>query len=288
MKVARAFAAVLGIIATVFIPAYAQGQEATTMVTDEKGDVYSGAAAARRPLVCAHRGRSGVFPENTMPAFEGAVELGVDLIELDVHRTADGEIVCIHDGSVNRTTDGEGKVSEMTLEQIQALDAGTWKGAEYAGTRIPTLREVLLQIAPQVVIHIEIKQRGIAEQVVNLVREADTLRRVAFISFSTDDLRAVKAAEPAASCGLITGGPKEQGLEGERALIGEALDCGANFITCNHGSATASLVRECHLVGLLFLAWTIDTPERLQRAFDFGVDGVVSNFPERAMEMMGR
>jgi glycerophosphoryl diester phosphodiesterase len=258
------------------------------MVEIEMSCSPTGFPRARMPLVCAHRGRSGLLPENTMPAFEAAVALGADFIELDVRCTSDGEIVCIHDDTVDRTTSGAGKVAEMTLQQIQALDAGTWKGAEFAGTRIPTLREVLLHIAPRMAIHIEIKQRATAKQILELVRETDTLRRVAFISFSADELRAAKTAEPATACGLIVSGLSEQGTRGEQALIASALECGANFISCGRRAITPSLVRECHLAGLSLMAWTMDSVEELQRAIDVGADALVSNFPEIALQILGR
>jgi glycerophosphoryl diester phosphodiesterase len=105
-----------------------------------------------RPLVCAHRGRSGVAPENTLAAFEAAVDLGADFLELDVRRSADGEIVCIHDATVDRTTDGTGAVADLTLAELRALDAGSWKDARYAGERIPLLSAVLAQIAPRLVV----------------------------------------------------------------------------------------------------------------------------------------
>lgn len=238
------------------------------------------------PLVCAHRGRSGLYPENTMAAFEAAVELGADFLELDVRRTADGEIVCIHDGTADRTTDGSGEIAQMTLAQVRGLDAGAWKGEQYAGERIPLLGDVLRQIAPRLVVDIEIKQREIAEQVVEIVREAGALRRVTIVSFDRDDLRAAKSAEPALACGLITGGLDGDGVEAEQALIGSALECGASFISCGHRSVTASLVRECHLMGLALMAWTMDEPADIARMIDLRVDGLVSNYPERAMEML--
>lgn len=236
------------------------------------------------PLVCAHRGRSGLFPENTMVAFEAAVEVGADFMELDVRRTADGAIVCMHDATVDRTTDGSGEVAEMTLSEVHALDAGAWFGDEHAGARVPLLREVLEQIAPRLVVDIEIKQRGIAEQVVEVIREADALRRVTVVSFNREDLRAAKAAEPSLACGLITSGPGED--ETERALIASALECGASFLSCSHRSVTATLVRECHLVGLMLMAWTMDEPEDIRRMIGLRVDALVSNYPERAIELV--
>lgn len=238
------------------------------------------------PLVCAHRGRSGVFPENTMAAYEAGVEIGADFMELDVRRTADGEIVCIHDATVNRTTDGEGAVAEMTLDQVQALDAGSWLDDEFAGERIPLLIDVLEQIAPRLVVDIEIKQREIAEQVVEIIQETDAVRRVTVVSFDLDDLRAAKAAEPALGCGLITSGPDDEKGQTVPTLIASALECGANFISCSHRAVTPEMVRECHLMGLALMAWTMDEPEDIQRMIEMQVDGLVSNYPERALEML--
>ena len=239
------------------------------------------------PLICAHRGRSGVFPENTIAAFEAAIELGVDFLELDVRRTADGEIICLHDPTVDRTTDGSGELSSLTLAEVQALDAGAWKGAEHAGARIPLLREVVEVIAPRLVVDIEIKQRGIAEQVAQIVQETGALRRVTVVSFDFDDLRTAKATAPALACGLITSGPEDEGVAGERALVSSALECGANFISCAHGNITPTLLRECQLMGLTLMAWTMDEPEDLQRMIDLGVGAVVSNYPDRALELLG-
>ncbi|MGD9494897.1 MAG: glycerophosphodiester phosphodiesterase [Armatimonadota bacterium] len=239
------------------------------------------------PLVCAHRGRSGVFPENTMAAFEAAVAVGADFLELDVRRSADGEIVCIHDATVERTTDGSGAVAELSLSALQAFDAGSWKGAQFAGEPIPLLSSVLAEIAPRLVVDIEIKERGIAAQVVELIRAAEALRRATIVSFAHEDLRVAKQAEPRLACGLITSGPTEPSPAGVDALIASALECGANFISCRHTAVTAELVRACHLAGLALMAWTMDEPGDLQRMIDLRVDALVSNYPERALALLG-
>ena len=241
-----------------------------------------------RPMVCAHRGRSGVCPENTMVAFEAAIELGADFIECDVHATADGELVIMHDADARRTTDGEGSVEEMTLDQVRALDAGSWKSAEFAGERVPTLAEALEIIAPRCVVDIEIKQRGIAGQVAREIAAAGATRQVTIVSFSTDDLAAAKMANGALSCGLITSGPDGDDLAAVHALISSALSCGSNFISCLHTRVTETFVRECHVVGLALMAWTMDEPADIQRMIDMQVDAVVSNYPERALELLGR
>ena len=109
--------------------------------------------------VAAHRGWSEKYPENTMIAFEKAVELGVDQLETDIRMTKDGELVLLHDGKVDRTTNGTGKVCDMTLAEVRNLDAGSWKGEEFAGCQIPTLSEFLefLQQYPEMTVDIEIK-----------------------------------------------------------------------------------------------------------------------------------
>ncbi|MFO8079611.1 MAG: glycerophosphodiester phosphodiesterase family protein [Armatimonadota bacterium] len=238
------------------------------------------------PLVCAHRGRSGIYPENTMAAYEAAVEVGADFMELDVRATADREIVCIHDATVDRTTDGSGEVAEMTLSEVQALDAGAWIGSEHAGERIPLLAEVLERIAPRLVVDIEIKQRGIAQRVAEIVRETDAIRRATVVSFDEDDLRTAKRAEASLACGLITSGTEDASIEDVRALVTSALEAGANFVSCSHRNLTESLVRECHLAGLLVMAWTMDEPKDIQRMIEMQVDGLVTNYPERAIGLL--
>ena len=110
--------------------------------------------------VAAHRGFSEKYPENTMAAFRAAIEAGADEIETDVRMTADGELVLIHDDNVSRTTDGTGKVCEMTLAELKKLDAGVKKGKEFAGARIPTLRELLelCKEHPALTLDIELKE----------------------------------------------------------------------------------------------------------------------------------
>ena len=238
------------------------------------------------PMVCAHRGRSNVAPENTLAACEAAIEVGADFLELDVRRSADGAIVCIHDGTVDRTTDGSGEVAEFTLKELRALDAGAWLSEDYAGERIPLLSEVLEQIAPRLVVDIEIKQRGIAEQVVAEIEAAGAVRRVSVVSFDAGDLRTARTAQPRLSCGFITSGPKEPSPQAARDLIDEALTCGASFISCHHLNVTEVLVRECHLMGIMLMAWTMDEPEDIQRMIDLRLDALVSNHPERVIEML--
>ena len=119
--------------------------------------------ADKRPdkiYVAAHRGWYAKYPENTMPAFRAAVELGVDQVETDVRVTADGELVLIHDATLERTTNGTGKVIDMTFEELRGLDAGSWKGEEFRGYQIPTFKEFMEYFAtlPEMTLDIELKE----------------------------------------------------------------------------------------------------------------------------------
>ena len=127
-----------------------------------------------RPLVIAHRGASGVAPENTMASFEQAVKFGADMIELDVHGSKDGNLIVIHDSSTARTARGnpQGAVADLTLGELKKLDAGAWKGAGFVGERIPTLDEVLAAFKGRAMILIELKARGIEQKVAQAIREA--------------------------------------------------------------------------------------------------------------------
>jgi len=123
----------------------------------------------------AHRGASGYAPENTIAAYDLAVDMKADYIEIDVQRSKDGELVSIHDNTVNRTTDGTGKVRDLTFEQLRALDAGSWKGERFAGEQIPTFDEILDRYHGKVGILIELKSPelypGIEEQVTEAIKE---------------------------------------------------------------------------------------------------------------------
>jgi len=133
-------------------------------------------AGGNFPLIIAHRGASGVAPENTIPAIDSALAVGVDYIEIDVHLSLDGRVMVIHDATVDRTTDGTGKVQELTAKHIQSLDAGSWFGESFSGVKIPTLEEVIRHIDGKTKLLIEIKKKrkeneGIEAEVIRLIRK---------------------------------------------------------------------------------------------------------------------
>lgn len=162
----------------------------------------------QRPLNFGHRGANAAAPENTLAAFQKARELGADGIELDVMLCADGEPVVIHDFTVDRTTNGCGRVEALSLAQLKALDAGAWFGSEFAGERIPTLREVMEWAADDILLNIELKSfklrsEGLEAKVVALIREYHLQSCVMLSSFNPLALRRAKGLAPELHSGLL-------------------------------------------------------------------------------------
>lgn len=161
-----------------------------------------------QPYLMAHRGNSAACPENTLPAFRRALEEGADVLETDLHLTADGLFVCIHDGTVDRTTNGSGAVAEMTLEALKALDAGYGR-AGFSGVEIPTLAETMALIPPDCALALELKSdRFLEPEVGRALAEAlkvgGVRDRTLLVSFNLPRLRAVQAVAPDLPIGHIT------------------------------------------------------------------------------------
>jgi glycerophosphoryl diester phosphodiesterase len=157
-----------------------------------------------RPIVIAHRGFSAEAPENTLVAVRAAIAAGADMVEVDVTLTADGEVVVIHDDTLDRTTDGSGPVADHTLEQLLRLDAGSWFARRFRGERIPTLAQVLDEVRGRILINVEIKpeavgeevEGGIAERVVKLIEERDMRNQVIVSSFEPRALQQIDEIDP--------------------------------------------------------------------------------------------
>lgn len=231
-------------------------------------------------LRIAHRGASGHAPENTLAAFRLALELGTDAIELDLRPTRDGEVVVLHDETVERTTNGRGRLVDLTWAEAARLDAGFWFGSRFRGERIPPLVEVLeLARRYDVRLLIELKTkatRGNAwiGRAVERVRQAGLLARATFLSFDTAGLEEVKRREAAATTGyLVTRIPLH--------LAARLKALGAAVLAPRWTSVNASVVRAAHNAGYPVMVWTVDDPEAMKRLLRLGVDALATNFPER-------
>jgi glycerophosphoryl diester phosphodiesterase len=216
-------------------------------------------------LRVGHRGAKAYEPENTIRSFMKALELGVNAIELDVRRTKDGEIVVIHDAEVDRTTNGKGLVSELTLSEIKQLSTDK-------GEKIPTLEEALNFLDRKVKILIEIKEVGIEEKVLDIVRRKGLEDNVIIISFHEETLRKIRELSDKVETGLIYVKHKDP--------IGAALSLKAQYLLPLYRFIHSAFIKKAHERGLRIIAWTINTVEEAQEYVNKGVDGIASDKPD--------
>ncbi|MEK6320634.1 MAG: glycerophosphodiester phosphodiesterase family protein [Acidobacteriota bacterium] len=270
----------------------------------------------RRPLVIAHRGASGLAPENTVVAFNLALALGADGVEMDVQLSADGHPVVIHDARVNRTTNGAGAVSRLTVDQLQGLDAGSWferrlirrPGARaivrrvsaeaddafqtFSHERVPTLEAVLSLLARAGIerIYVELKsttatRQALIEAVLSLVRTLRVERPVTLLSFDHAIVRSVK--EIAGDIRTAATFPaKGRRLISTRSILRAAENAGVDEVALHFGLATRRTVETLHERGLSVSVWTANSKLGMRRLMACGVDAIMTNFPNRLREVL--
>lgn len=254
-----------------------------------------------RPLVFAHRGGGGLFPENTLEAFKYSAELGVDVLELDIHATADGKLVVLHDAVVDRTTGGNGRISEMSLEQLKKLDAGfqfsTDGGKTFPfrgkGINVPTLEEVFAAF-PAMTFNIEPKQQtpSITQHLCTLLRRRNVTGRVVVGSFRQEVLDEFRAECPEVA---TSASPAEVSkfLAMYKTGLGEsytppmqALQIPENVGYLN--IVSKDFVETAHKLNLKVHVWTINDPNEMRKLLEMGVDGIMTDYPGRLLEILGR
>lgn len=233
-----------------------------------------------RPLVISHGGCGGHAPENTLAGVRLALGMGADAIEIDVHATADGVPVLMHDDTVDRTTDGQGEVSRLALAEVGELDAGCkWLSQAFQGERVPTLEETLRLTLGKALLVIEIKQREIESAVLEVVRRVGAIDWAMAWSFWPEVVARMRSLEPRLPCGLLTGP-----LNG--SIVHQALSLGAQGVGVYYQSLGEDLVRLAHRKALWVYAWTVDRPGDVRRLAGAGVDGIVSNYPNVALSVL--
>jgi glycerophosphoryl diester phosphodiesterase len=230
-------------------------------------------------LGIAHRGASGRAPENTHAAFAAALALGAEAIELDCQLSADGELVVIHDETLERTTDGTGAVGDRTAAELARLDAGAWFDPAYRGERIPRLADVLAQVRERVTLNVEIKTARdtgrIEPKLAALVADARATAWVVFSSFQWDMLRNMRATAPWARLGVLC--DEDPRLR----ATAMALELGAEAIAPGRRWVDRRVVEEAHVRGLGVWVWTVNEPGEIRRLAALGVDALFSDWPER-------
>ncbi|WP_223643080.1 glycerophosphodiester phosphodiesterase [Planococcus sp. 4-30] len=232
----------------------------------------------------AHRGASGHAPENTMEAFQKGVEMKSDYIEIDVQMTKDGELVVIHDTTVNRTTNGTGKVGDLTLEEIRQLDAGSWFSEAYAGEGVPTFEEVLDAFRGKVGILIELKAPelypGVEEKMADALIERNMSiannNKIIIQSFNHESMKKSKELLPNLSHGVLTGGSWADVTEEQLAHFATYAD----YFNPTMNIVTDELVSDVHEAGMDIYPYTSRSQEQALRLFDLNVDGIITDYPE--------
>lgn len=241
----------------------------------------------RHVTVCAHRGSSGTHPENTLRAFREAWHLGADMIEFDVAMTRDGALVVLHDETVDRTTDGTGRIHELTLEHAKSLDAGSRKDARFAGERIPTLGEVLDATPRECRLNIHVKPFApsvpkLVEAVVREIVSRDLLA-TAFVAADASEVKLAREAEPRlTTCNL-------SGQEGDGSgYITLCQELGCTICQPNNALVTEAFCTAAHAAGLEINPFYADDEAEMARLIECGVDGILTNSPERLLRLLGR
>jgi glycerophosphoryl diester phosphodiesterase len=231
-----------------------------------------------RPLLIAHRGAPTVAPEHTIAAYEAAIAAGADVLELDVHLSADDQLVVIHDARLERTTDGRGLVREHTAQQLKRLDAGRWFGRRFRGQRLQLLGEVLERFRDRVAFAVELKAGsdvypGIEERLVTLLQLYDVADRTLIASFDHHALRRCHEVDPDVRTGALVVG---------RLLAPAALaPPGVLTALCLHAELViASDVAAAREAGLDCYVWVVNEAADAARFVGWGVAGLVTDRPD--------
>jgi len=237
--------------------------------------------------VIAHRGASGHAPENTFAAFRRAIELGATFIETDLHLTRDAKFVAIHDSTLERTTNGHGPVHDATLAELRKLDAGKWYDREFSGELIPTLDEILdFSRQHDVVFYLEVKYDvawGMHHSLVAAIRKAENAARTIVISFDPATIAAVRNVDPAIMVGLLA---EDTDQAAHPDLVKTAQRAGARQLCLQSKILTSELVDHAHASDLQVVTWTINEAETMRAAVRAGVDGIMTDLPDRLRALL--
>ena len=239
-----------------------------------------------RPKIFAHRGASGLLPENTMAAFKKAVDMGADGIELDIHKTKDGQLVVIHDEKIDRTSNGKGYVRDYTLEELRKYNFNATHPIRCRKADIPTMREVFELIKPtNLIINIEIKNGvffypEIEEDILAMTKEFGMEDRVIYSSFNHSTIMKIKELAPEAHIGFLY-------ADGTLDMPEYGRDHGVEALhPALYNIQYPDYIEKCHEYGLKINTWTVNSKQYLNMCCQMGVDGIITNYPDIALEIV--
>jgi glycerophosphoryl diester phosphodiesterase len=240
------------------------------------------------PAIIAHRGASAHAPENTLAAFRLAVDQKADGIELDVHLSADNEVVVIHDANLGRTTNGSGSVYAKTLPELKQLDAGSWFGAQFSGERLPTLSEVFELVGNQLFVNVELKGPGLFRsalpaRTVEIIRQYGFDDRVIFSSFSPWHLRQTARLMPEAKLGLLL---PPGGIAGLVCVFAKTIVKPWAYHP-HYLTVTSSFFERASREDRPVVAYTVNQPEEISRLCALGIYGIITDDPAKALALRG-
>jgi glycerophosphoryl diester phosphodiesterase len=225
-------------------------------------------------IITAHRGASAVAPENTLIAYQKAIEMGADYAELDVRQTKDGAIVLMHDKTIHRTTGVKGFVWDFTLEELKQVEAGSWFGEEFRGEPIPTLEEVIRLVKGRMKLNIEVKisenEPGIAQRVIDIVRSENFSKSCIITSFDMETVKTFKAIAPDLKTGLIF----------DKEYRSDVFEGNWEILSSNYELVDAEFMRLAKHSGKKTYVWTVNDKEEMLRLIGLGVDGIITDKPD--------
>ncbi|NIM95633.1 MAG: glycerophosphodiester phosphodiesterase [Anaerolineales bacterium] len=238
------------------------------------------------PLVIAHRGASAYAPENTIASFKAAIELNAQAVEMDVMLTKDKQIIVHHDRTLDRTTNGEGPVSSWNLNEIKRLDAGSHFSQDFTYEVVPTVEEVLSELGNTVLINIELKNNIIpdgklSKDVIGLVKQYQLEHHVLISSFNPWDLWQCRGIDPDLPLALLLHQNQPRLF---RNLFIRMTD--PDFLHPEESIVNSQLIEEFHRKGIHVNAWTIDDKDRMEQLFIMGINGLITNVPDIAVDVL--
>ena len=234
-------------------------------------------------LIFAHRGASNLAPENTLKAFKKAIELKADYIEFDVHQSKDGEIVIMHDANTFRTTGHSGIIEKMTLEELKELDCGD-------DEKIPTLEELVKLAKGKIGLNCEIKAKGIAQKIIEIIREADLFESTIISSFKQKELLKIKNLEPRLKIASLN--PTRTGWIlnwfSRKKMIKTAEENKFYAINPLYLVVNKKFIDKAHKKNIKVFPWTVDSITAIENLIKKGVDGIITNNISRAKEVLNK
>ncbi len=243
-----------------------------------------------RPIIFAHRGDLAHAPENTLPSFQQALQKGADGIELDAKLTADGHVIVIHDSSVDRTSDGKGRVASFTLEAIRALDAGKRFNEKFTGAKVPLLEEVFEIVGKDKMINIELtnyyftSRDGLALKVCELIKRHNNQSQILFSSYFPSNLKIAAQIFPEIPRGLLA-------MPGPLGLWARSFGFMFGDYQALHphiSNTSREQMQRAHRLKRRVHVWTANTPEEITQLKEWGVDGIITDDPQMAVRALGR